>query len=152
MAIVSLKSNLFRDQQAGGPVNDPLIIKGVRRAATGKVENGAADSNLSKYKLISLPSYVILDSSTIFHVENWGFAAIRIGTLTTVGALVSVLKSAATTQAPVTAVGQASANRLWQLLGLASDPNEEIDIYAHAIADATGAGNMPFRIGWIDRV
>lgn len=152
MAIVSLKSSLYRDAQAGGPVNDPLIAKGLRRVATGKVENGAADSNLSRYKIISLPSYVILSPGTIFHVENWGFAAVRIGTLATVGALVSVLKSAATTQAPITPLIATAGARLWQTLGLAADPNEEIDLYAHAIADATGAGNMPFTIEWIDNL
>lgn len=150
MAIVNLKSSLYRAEQQGGAIPDPLLVRGRVSVATGRVENAATDSNLSRYKLISLPSRVVLRSGTLFHVENWGFAAVRIGTLATVGALLSVNTSAATSQAPITPIAAAAGNRLWQTLGLAADPNEEIDIFAHAIANATGAGVLRFAIEWLD--
>lgn len=152
MAVVNNNSTLFRDAQAGGAVPDALQVKGVVRRATGTVTNAADDSTLSTYKLITLPSWVILGPGTLFHVENWGFAAIRIGTFTDVDALVSVLKSAATSQAPVSGIAATAGERLWETLGLAEDPNTEIGLYAHAIAGATGAGAMPFTIEWIDNV
>jgi hypothetical protein len=150
MAVVSLKSTLYRAEQTGGAVPDALMIRGVTRRATGSVSNAATDSNLSMYKLITLPSFVILHPETIFDVENWGFAAVRIGTKATVGALLSVATNAATTQSPITARAAAAGNRLWQTLGLSADPKTDIDLYAHAIAGATGAGVMPFCIAWVD--
>lgn len=150
MAIVNTKSTLFRGD--AGAVLDPLVARGYRRTAIGKAVNAAGDSDGSKYLLAELPSHAILARGTLFHVENWGFAAIRIGTFATAGALVSVLKSAATTQAPVTALIETTGARLWQTMGLAADPGGVLGLYAHAIANATGAGDMPFVIEWIDNL
>jgi len=151
MAVVIRKSPLFRDAQTLAAELDPLQLKGVVRRAGTRAENLSTDNTGSKYKLITLPSYVVLGPGTTFHVENWGFAAIRIGTFTQADALVSVLKSAATFQAPISAQAATAWQPLWSRLGLAADPNEPIDIWAHAIADATAAGHMPFTFEWIDR-
>lgn len=150
MAIVSKKSTIFRGD--AGNTLDPLVARGYARRAVGRVENAADDSSGSKYLLAELPSHAILTRATFFHVENWGFAAIRLGTFDDVDALLSVLKSAATTQAPITALIESTGERLWETMGLAADPGGVIGIYAHAIAGATGAGNMPFVIEWLDNV
>lgn len=150
MAVVNLKSDLYRDQQAGGAVPDALVVKGIVRRATGKILNGAADSAASTYKIISLPSYVILGTGTLFHNANFGFATTQVGIAGDEDALFTKTTSASTTESPVTGIEAASGVRLWELLGLAEDPNDMIDLIATAAAGATGAGNMPFTIEWID--
>jgi len=75
-------------------------------------------------------------------VSGWGFAAVRIGTKTDVDALVAVVTSAAAVVNPV-AIGDAKHGvPLWQVLGLAADPGGNIGLWAHAIANATGAGSL----------
>lgn len=150
MAIVSKKSTIFRGD--AGATLDPLVARGYRRTAIGKAENAADDSSGSMYLLAELPSHAILTRSTFFHVQNWGFAAVRLGTYDDVDALLAVAKADATTQAPITALIESAGERLWETMGLAADPGGVIGIYAHAIADATGAGSMPFVIEWIDNV
>lgn len=39
--------------------------------------------------------------------------------------------------------------RLWEVLGLASDPGGMIALWKHAAANATGAGSMPFAIHYL---
>jgi len=49
-------------------------------------------------------------------------------------------------------IAQGDANhglRLWEVLGLAASPGGNIALYAHAEANATGAGSMPFRIAYL---
>lgn len=151
MAIEHVKSNLIADYLDRDTPPDPAWARGRPIVAIGTVANGASDSSGSTYHLADLPSDCLLDDSTAFDVENWGFAAIRIGTRDDVDALVAVLKSAGNT-ATCKAFGDANHGKmLWEQLGLAADPGGKIGIYAHAIAGATGAGSMPFRIAYLFR-
>lgn len=147
MAVVNETSDLFPDRMAGDAIPDPARARGRSICATGTVANGASDSSGSTYHLVDLPADAILDSRTAFDVENWGFAAIRIGTKSDVDALVAVLKAAGNTVSPV-AFGDAKHGLpLWQVLGLSARPaGNVISLYAHAIAAATGAGSMPFEV------
>lgn len=150
MAVVDTKSNLFRDAVAGEMTPDPLLVEGVIRCATGSVANLSTDSSGSKYLLAMVPSHAVMHESTLFDVENWGFAQVVIGSRDVTDQILDVARSAATTQSPF-AVGDANhGKRLWEVLGLSEDPGGLIGIYAHAEANATGAGSMPFRIAWID--
>lgn len=151
MAVVHLKSNLFGDYLAGIDNPDPELARGRPIMATGSVENGSSDSSLSTYKLASLPSNCILGDRTKFDVENWGFATVNIGTLTDVDALITIAKSSGNTVTPVVFGDAKHGKRLWEVLGLASDPGGVIDIYAHASAGATGAGAMPFQFEYFWR-
>lgn len=136
MAIVKGKSDLT----TGEP--DPAKHRGRPIVATFTVTNAATDSNTSSFHLCDLPSCAILDASTAFQVQNWGFADIRIGTQTDVDALVSVLKSAGNVVSPVVQFDAKHGKPLWEVLGLAADPGGNIGLYAHAVANATGAGSM----------
>lgn len=148
MAVVTGASDLFPTDPLDQPM--PTRRAGVRRAVISSVANAGTDSNGSMYKLASLPSHVILAPGTLFDVEAWGFAQVVIGTKDDTDALLDVARSAATTQSPI-AWGDANHGlELWQVLGLASDPGGDIDLYAHAEADATGAGSMPFVIEYFD--
>lgn len=151
MAIVSGKSDLihdFRDPTSSPP--DPVQARGRQIAATGTVANAAADSSGSMYHLCDLPCDVILMPGTFFDVENWGFAQVVIGTRTDTDALVDQTLA---TEDIVTPIGQGDANhgkRLWEVLGLSESPRAPISLYAHAEANATGAGSMLFQIVYLD--
>lgn len=146
MPVVNLKSTLFRNGQVPGGSIDSVLKAARTSIAIGSMANAADDSTLSKYLLCEVPADGLPDLGTRFDVENWGFAAIRIGTFDDVDALVSVLKSAGPTVTPF-AFGDANHGlRWWQVLGLATNPGGMIGLYAHAIANATGAGAMPFRV------
>lgn len=148
MPIVSKKSSLVKDYFDPTSVEpDPVLARGRPIVSAGSVTNAADDSSGSMYHLIDLPSDCVLDSATGFQVENWGFAAIRIGTKTDVDALAAVLKSAGNVVSPIVKYAAAShAKPLWQVLGLAENPGGTIGLYAHAIANATGAGSMAFEV------
>lgn len=153
MPVVTGKSNIVRDYVSGDDAPDPRLERGRLYISTGTVANAATDSQNSKYRLASLPSDCILHPDTKFHVSSWGYADIRIGTLTDVAALASVLKSAGATVSPIVAGDVAKHGKeLWQILGLAADPGGEIDIYAHgSVAAPVAAGTMLFSIVMIDR-
>jgi hypothetical protein len=151
MAVVNTKSNLFGDYLAGTDNPDPELARGRAIMATGSVSNGATDSNLSTYKLASLPSNCILGSRTLFDVENWGFATVNIGTKDDIDALITIAKASGNTVTPVVFGDAKHGKRLWEVLGLAADPGGMIDLYAHASADATGAGAMPFQFEYFFR-
>jgi len=136
MAIVKGKSDILSADA------DPAKARGRPIVTTFTVTNAATDSNTSRYHLCDLPSCAILDARTAFQVQNWGFAAIRIGTYDDVDALVAVLKSAGNVVSPVVQFDAKHGKPLWEVLGLAADPGGQIGLYAHAIADSTGAGSM----------
>ncbi|MEC9435159.1 MAG: hypothetical protein VYD87_19835 [Pseudomonadota bacterium] len=152
MAIVTGNSNLYRSAQALDLMPDPHALAGVVRHAVGTVANASTDSSGSMYRLAKLPSYAILHPSTFFDVENWGFAQVVIGSRDITDQILDVARSAATGQSPF-AWGDANhGKRLWEVLGMSVDPNGSIDLYAHAEANATGAGSMPFCIAWLDTI
>lgn len=151
MPIVSGKSNLIPDHFAGYHGPDPEIARGRPIMSTGTVTNTSTDLSGSKYLLAELPSSCLLGDRTAFDVEAWGFAQVNIGTNTDIDALGTVAKSAGNTYSPV-AFGDAKHGKLlWEVLGLAADPGGMIPIYAHASANATGAGSMPFRFEYFFR-
>lgn len=149
MAVVTGKSDLIHDtMDLTSTPPDPEKVAGRLVVATGTVTNLSTDSNLSMYHLVTLPGRAVVHADTVFDVENWGFAQVVIGTRTDTDALLDVARAAATSQAPF-AVGDANHGKFyWEALGLAAQP-AQIEIWAHAEANATGAGSMPFRIAYL---
>jgi hypothetical protein len=143
MAVVKTKSDLFPDLQAGGVTPDPARARGRSICAAFAVANLATDNTLSSYHLCDIPADAILDSRTAFLVTAWGFAQINIGTRTDVDALVTQTKATGNVVTPI-AFGDAKHGLpAWQALGLAATPESGlISLYAHASANATGAGSM----------
>lgn len=149
MAVVKKKSDLFPERPLDSDAPDPSKARGRLIVATFTVANEATDNNLSMYKLATVPADALWDEATSFKVDAWGFAAIRVGTKTDVDALVSVLKSAGTYVNPVLVGDGKHGLPIWQALGMAEPPESGlIDIYAHAIADATGAGTLKGKIAY----
>lgn len=150
MAVVTGKSDLIHDPFDPASIPpDTQQLEGVMRTARFTVANAAADSALSKYLLARVPSDAIMDETTQFQVQNWGFAQIQIGTKSNATALVNVLKSAGNVVTPFVFGDANHGKRLWGVLGLANDPGGQIDLYAHALANATGAGSMKGRLSWM---
>ena len=136
MPIAYKKSDLF------GKDVDPAKLRGRPIVVTFTVANAADDLSGSTFLLCKLPSEAIIDSRTAFQVQNWGFAQVNIGTETDIDALGTVAKSTGNVYSPV-AFGDAKHGLpLWEILGLAKDPGGEVYLYAHASANATGAGSM----------
>lgn len=149
MAVVELKSDLYRDPSTLGAIPDSKFTNGRYWTMTGTVTNASDDSTGSTYLICELPSDCLLHEDTVFDVENFGFAQIRIGTLDDNDALVSAAKSAATSQSPK-AFGDANHGKeLWEMLGLSEDPGGVIGLYAHAVGNATADGAMPFRVAYL---
>lgn len=150
MPIVENTSNLYRDHLAGESGPDNVEIAATLYHATGDVANAADDLQGSTYKLCSIPAEAILDPKTFFDVENWGYAAIRIGTLDDVDALVSQTKATENVVTPIAAGDANHGKRLWEVLGLAANPGGMIDLYAHGSeGNATGAGSMLFQVAYL---
>lgn len=150
MPVREKNSDVFRDQIAGGAVPDAARTNGRVTHIIGTVANAADDDSGSLFHLCDVPAGAILHEDTFFDVTNDGYAAIRIGTRTDVGALVSVLKSAGNEVLPVVRGGANHGLALWQRLGLAKNPGGFIQLYKHAIANATGAGSTRFRISYVE--
>lgn len=144
MPVVNVVSNLFPDLRLEQAIPDPALARGRLICAAFTVANLATDNTLSTYKLCDLPAEAIFDSRTIFKVDTWGYADIRIGTLANPAALVSALRTGGPNLSPV-AFGATAFHGIpiWQALGLAALPqNGLVTLYAHAIANPTAAGSM----------
>jgi len=150
MAIVNGKSNLIHDPYNPASVPpDPAQARGRLVVMTGILLNAASDSNGSMWHLADLPATCLIDEGTKFDVQNDGFAQIVIGTETDTDAFVDVARTTGATHQPVVFGDARHGLRLWQILGLPSNPGGNIALYKHAEANATAAGNMPFVIKYI---
>ena len=152
MAVVTGKSDLITDTfDADSTRPAPQRANGTPRYAIGSVANAGTDSDTSMYLLGSVPADALVHEDTFFDVENWGFAQVVIGTETDTDALVDQTKATENIVTPI-AIGDANHGKTWwEALGLAASPGGEIQLYAHAEANATGAGLMPFRLAWVDK-
>lgn len=149
MAVVTRQSSLYRPDDNG--LLDPVDTAGRLIIKNGVVTNAADDSANSTFRICDLPSYCILHSLSGFDVAAWGFAQVRVGTLTDNDALLSVAKSAGAVARPVQFGDTRTGKPLWEVLGLTEDPGGVIPIFAHAIAAATAAGSMRFEIAYLVR-
>jgi hypothetical protein len=147
MAVVTTNSDLYPTKPLASTAPDPAKARGRVVVATFAIANLSTDSSGSKYKLATIPADALLDESTILKVSDWGFATVNIGTVSDVDALVTILKSAGDYVSPVVVGDAKHGLPAWQALGMAAAPaNNQIDLYAHAPANATGAGTLKGKI------
>lgn len=148
MAVVNGKSDLIHD-----PLDSTSVPPDAKRQAgrlitqRGSVANLATDNNLSKYKLAEVPARAIPTANCFFDVASWGFAQVVIGTETDTDALVDQTKVTENIVRPI-ADGDANHDKeWWEILGLSAVPESGvIELWAHAEADAAGAGSMVFQL------
>lgn len=148
MAVVSGKSDLIHDplDTTSRPA-DPQRAAGRPLMSRGTVANLATDSNLSKYKLCTVPARGIPTADTFFDVQGWGFAQVVIGTETDTDALVDQTKATENIVRPIVDGDANHDKEWWEVLGLSAAPESGVvELWAHAEADATGAGSMVFQV------
>jgi len=151
MPVVTKASNVSTRARGSAGYADPQATAGLLRIITGTVLNASDDSNGSKFHLCDLPSDCYLDEGTLFDVENLGFATVNLGTETDIDALITIAKSSGNTVTPVAFGDAKHGKELWEVLGLSANPGGFIGLWLHASGNATGAGNMPFRIKYVHR-
>jgi len=149
MAVVNIKSDLFPERPLDSDAPDPAKARGRLIIATFAVSNLATDNTLSKYLLATVPVDALWDEATSFKVDGWGFATVSIGTKTDIDALVTVARSAGVYVNPVLVGDAKHGLPIWQALGMAAAPESGwVDIYAHAPANATGAGALRGKLAY----
>lgn len=149
MAVVQVNSDLITDQRLDQNPPDPSRARGRLVNVQGTVSNGAADSSGSSYHLCDIPADAIMDDTTRFDVTNWGFAGVRVGTLESVGALISQTKATENIIDPFVIFDANFGLPFWQAMGLSACPaSNVIALYANAVAGATGAGSMKFKVAY----
>ena len=145
-----IKSSLIKDPFDPATTSpDPSAARGRPIISTGTVSNAANGLSGSSYHLMDLPSKCLVHFDSWFKVDGWGYAQVQIGTKDDPDALVDQTTA---TEAMVTPIEPGDANHgkmLWEVLGLAKDPGGMISLYAHAAADAAGAGVLPFQITYL---
>ncbi|HBT01749.1 MAG TPA: hypothetical protein DEB47_18250 [Citreicella sp.] len=150
MAVVTGNSNLVYDHfDITATPPDPEVARGRLVLSTGSVANAGTDSSGSKYHLANVPSNALVHEDTFFGVASWGFAQVVIGTETDTDALVDQTKATENVVTPFAVADANHGKRWWEVLGLAENPGGQLEIWAHAEANATGAGSMTFRIAYI---
>ena len=150
MPIVEVSADVVPNRQQGQADVDPLRSNGRPKVITGTVANAADDALGSIYHLATLPAACLLHPDTAFDPTLSGLADLRVGTRTDPNALVAA-PSIDGIHKPV-AFGDAKYDKpLWQMLGLAENPGGMIELYQHAIANATATGVTKFQITYIFR-
>jgi hypothetical protein len=140
MPVVEKTSDLINNMRLQEVPPDPARARGRQVVANFTVFNASDDFLGSKYLLVRLPSFVILDGRTAFKADTWGFATVQIGTRTNPTALLNAARLAL--HQPINFGDGRHGQSLWQVLGMAADPGGEIELFANAAANATGAGSM----------
>lgn len=148
MAVVEKKGEAYPDVTKFAPVSqrhaDPRI-----HMLTGNFAIANGDSIGSKLWLGKVPTdAVILAESTIHHTAVTGVTDLDVGLKYSVTDDPDILAdgltiAAAGTKSMTAAVSVANmSKRVWELLGLSSDPGGVADLYMTLNAAATAAGNV----------
>jgi hypothetical protein len=121
----------------------------------GRITGLAADNTGSRYLIAQIPTSAIILPQSFIRTDLWAFAQAVIGTLAVPTGLLNVAKATggATGNALVTIFGAKWAQPAWQQAGLAAAPATPfLDIFAHAIADATVLGTIDFDIWYANHL
>lgn len=143
-------------------LNSSFIEDGILRESVGTVEVAAADDDNSVFRMVRVPSNARICSVELFNDAITGGTAYHVGAFRTAadgGAAIdndvfatSVDLSSARV-APLDVVFEALnidliERRLWQILGLTSDPGYMVDIGLFAATIGTAAGTISLRVRW----
>lgn len=167
LATANTKSTAITNGDASPKVmNDVRLDGGVLREKVGTVEIAAADDNNSVYRLVRVHS-----SDRISEIRRFN-DAIATGTDFDVGAYDTADNGGAVINinAFADAVSLASASatgvldmyeagsdigvedieqKVWEMLGLASDPNKYVDICYTGVAVGSGAGTLSVQVRYV---
>lgn len=135
----------------GQGYKDPAALQNARAvyaaaelaAITGNVSIAATDNANSVIYLGKMPSYAIpLSQSTVVHAALGGSCAYHLGLNVDndIFAASQACASAGTKGALASVTTANLGKRVWELLGLTSDPGREYDLILTLSADAAAAG------------
>lgn len=163
MAVANTKSTQITNADATPRLlTTSYIAGGLKRISRGTVETLVTDDAASVYRLVRLPSNAVIDHIWLASDAITGASASDVGVYQTAdngGAVVDadffatdVDISSATAFTDVileaTVTDKAKVEyRLWELLGLTTDPVRDYDI-AVTVNDVTAAGTISMKVEW----
>lgn len=160
MAVVTQKSTAITNADSTPIVqNTPVIQRGMRKSSVGTLPVANGDSIGSMYRLARVRSGDRLASLALYcgaitsAAANFGFYDIASngGAIVGGGAQLAAAQSLASAlngvniTYSVTTLANAE-KRVWELLGLASDPGKEYDIVATLTAAAAAAAQLTLHV------
>jgi hypothetical protein len=164
MAVVTVKSTSTTNRDSG--IQSGSFLNAANpRATTETVAVANGDSIASTFRVVRIPSNARITSASIFCTAITSAAA-DVGLYQTArygGAVVdadffSAAQTLATASGGINVMngnllsGANSANRnkrVWELLGLTSDPGREYDVVLTLTAAATAAGTAGLEVGYV---
>jgi len=144
-----------------------FVAGGNLKIGSGVCAVAAADDDTSVFRFVRLPSNCRVISVNIFNDAITGGTRYDVGVYRTArdgGAVVSValfgsaidLSAAHAATGPLNVTYEATATdiskrekRLWELLGLATDPGYDVDVCLTANTVGTAAGNIAIDVTWV---
>lgn len=145
-------------------LNNAGLARGQAFYTGGTIEVLAADDDTSIYRFARVPSNAVMQSITLFNDAITGGTSYDFGLLQTAangggatGADIDVFATAvdlSTARVTGTEILFEQLNidqygrRVWELLGLASDPGREYDLVASANTVGSAAGTITVRAVW----
>lgn len=157
MAVVTKITKGVRDTTRANPQPNAHEAQANIKLALFEIAVANGDSSTSKFVLARIPSNAILVPE-LCNLNSGGVAGLtnlslgldnELGTAIANKLMNAVDISVAGNYSAVSAVARTDyTKRLWQLLGLGSDPGALITVYATTGANATDAGTLTGRIGY----
>lgn len=170
MAVVNVNSNQLTNVYATPSVRNNAFLTGANDwTATDVCAAGATDSANSTYRFCQIPSNAVILNVAVMNDANTTGTSYKCGVLlpnsggVVVAGSDAILIPSGTTMASarnvwtnlffpaVAGSGAAVANvtkRIWELLGLASDPDAVYEIAITAVTPGTAGGNMALQVNW----
>lgn len=171
MAVVNILSTQITNDQATPPVlNNPYLAGGIYRECVDVCSMGASDSNNSTYRFFRIPSNARIGDLEVMNDANTSGTSYKCGVLainggsTVVSGSDAIFIPSGTTMAsarsvwtslyfPAVAGNSASAanvgKRVWELLGLTTDPNAIYDVVVTAVTAGSAGGNLAIKLAYI---
>lgn len=162
MSVANNKSTSITNADAVPAVtNDPMLVNGIMRRATGQINPAAADDDNSVHRFIRVPSCAILEKLYLYNEVVTGCTAMDFGLyypkskgsavidqdlfasavdLTAAHGVTGPLDI--TLEATVANQGANFDKPLWSLAGLASDPGGHFDICGTGTTQGSGTGSI----------
>lgn len=170
MSVVNVNSTQITNALATPPVlNNAYISAGGDYTSTDVCTMGASDSNNSTYRFCRIPSNAMVTDVRVMNDANTSGTSYKCGVLlinggsTVVAGSDAIFVPAGTTMAsarniwtslffPAIAGNSAAVanvtKRVWELLGLSSDPNAIYDVVVTAVTAGSAGGSLAVQVNW----
>lgn len=168
MGVVNINSTqITNDLATPAVLNNPSIAGGSDFESVDVCAMGSADSNASTYRFFRIPSNARVVDLQVMNDANTNGTSYKCGVLninggsTVVSGSDAILMPAGTSMAsarnvwttlyfPAIAGSSAAVanvtKRIWELLGLATDPSVTYDVVVTAVTAGTVGGNLALRL------